>query len=60
MSDDVYVYRNRNTGDEVRRAGRSVRLDHLPNWEVTDVIGQTPRRRAKKTAHDDTDEGGGE
>ncbi|HEY3683464.1 MAG TPA: hypothetical protein VGL93_10515 [Streptosporangiaceae bacterium] len=32
------VYRNENTGDEVERAERSARLDHLPNWHL---IGQS-------------------
>lgn len=30
----MYVYRNTNTGDEVTRDERSVRLDHLPNWSL--------------------------
>lgn len=30
----MYVYRNRNTGDQVSRAQRWPRLDALPNWEL--------------------------
>lgn len=29
----MFVYKNRNTGDEVQFPKRNARLDHLPNWE---------------------------
>jgi len=31
----MFVYRNRNTNDEVSYEARSPRLDHLLNWELT-------------------------
>jgi len=46
----VYRYRNRNTGQQVERAERSVRLDHLPNWELISAPVERPARRASTEA----------
>lgn len=37
MSNDKFVYRNLNTGDEVAYSIRSVRLDALPNWVLSGI-----------------------
>ncbi|MFJ9558279.1 hypothetical protein ACIRPH_31115 [Nocardiopsis sp. NPDC101807] len=31
----MFTYKNANTGDEVSYPERSLRLDNLPNWELT-------------------------
>jgi len=38
----VYVYRNRNTGDEVGCEHRSARLDNLPNWDLVSSPADPP------------------
>ncbi len=38
----MYVYRNSNTGDFAEMPTRSVRLDHLPNWQLIEATAEAP------------------
>jgi hypothetical protein len=49
----MFVYRNANTGDEVRRAERSVRLDHLANWSLISAPAPAPEMPVRSASKAD-------